>query len=570
MDRAFRNQIPSTVADQGAVSLVYPLLLAGAGLRVLSFFFSQNAGGDAWVRAALTAKWLQQPDLRLVFLGYPPGHFWLIAALDVLVRDVTVAARLLSLLCGIGSLYLVWKLARLLYGSLAAVFSCAVLALYGLHIGYSTTSSSEVPHAFFLLLGMYFFFSYFYETERRRLWQLAVSGLCLSLAGSIRFEAWIISGSLVLIFPLLWVALRVRSGQKHSWLGPLLAFGGTAAIWPVIMMSYSWRKFGDPMYMVSDTHRRMIHVLEVSGHGIGYEMALIPIVLLITLSPLAVAAAMSSVIRFRGRPLAAAFAAVTVLFFTVQEFEILRGTTLAVARYSLTTGTLLSVMAGDGLLAIGEKLFPARPKLFRSAVLAFLSLNLILVWIASDVPNPYAERLAPVSPRLRYPSRISEIGDYLRAHIRPGDGIIIDDYNVESSLIAAAAGLPLLGGEKEYLASSNNSVGADLFIKTQHPRFLVYSDQGALRKDLELPPDCSGATVANVEFHCEFANKIYRIYQLQYPPESSEASLRNPREYSPQSNTLETQVLGFGASWLQTGIARPGKQAILRGQAAVA
>jgi len=523
-----RDHIPSTVAGQDAPFLAYPLLFGGAGLRVLSFFFSENAGGDAWVRAALAGKWLEHPDLRLVFLTYPPGHFWLIAALDFLVRDVTVAARLLSLLCGIGSLYVLWKLARLLYGSAAAIFSCAVLALYSLHIGYSTTSSSEVPHAFLLLLGMYFFFSYFHESERRGLWQLVASGLCLSLAESLRFEAWIISGALVLVFPFLWARMRARSGRKYSPLLPLLAFGGTAAIWPVIMMSYSWRKFGDPMYLVSDTHSRMMHILEVSGHGIGYEMALIPVVLLITLSPLATAAALNSFFLIRGRPLAAAFAAVTILFFSIQEFEILRGTTLAVARYSLTPGILLSVMAGDGLLAVREKLFPSRPKLFRSAVLVFLSLNLILVWIASDVPSSYADRLAPVSPRLRYPSRISGVGDYLRAHIRPGDGIIIDDYNTESNTIAAAAGLPLLGGTKEYLAASRNSMGPEQFIKTEHPRFLVYSDRGALRRDLELPPRCSDATVANVEFHCELANNTYRVYQLHYPPVPSRTSLKNP------------------------------------------
>src|ERR1700678_2428568 len=110
------------------------LLVLGAALRVLSYFFSKNNGGDALERAALSAQWLQHPTFRLIFLVYPPGHFWLIGAMALLVPDVTVASRLLSLLLGIASMFLVWKLARTLYGDGAGLFSLAVFALYSLHI----------------------------------------------------------------------------------------------------------------------------------------------------------------------------------------------------------------------------------------------------------------------------------------------------------------------------------------------------------------------------------------------------------------------------------------------------
>ena len=166
------------------------LLAVGIVIRILSFVASRNTGGDALARVALTAKWLQHPTLKVIFDSYPPGHFWLIGGLTLLVHDVGLAGRLLSLLFGIGSLFLVWKLAVMLYGDTAGIFSLAVMCLYTMHIAYSTTSSSEVSYLFFLLASFFMLFSYL-RAEPGNLWYLVFSGLSLSISESVRFEAWV-------------------------------------------------------------------------------------------------------------------------------------------------------------------------------------------------------------------------------------------------------------------------------------------------------------------------------------------------------------------------------------------
>src|SRR2546429_8048527 len=60
--------------------------------RSLSFtFFATNNGGDALARAATTAEWLKHPSLALEFAGlhWLPIHFWMMASLSLLVRNVT-------------------------------------------------------------------------------------------------------------------------------------------------------------------------------------------------------------------------------------------------------------------------------------------------------------------------------------------------------------------------------------------------------------------------------------------------------------------------------------------------
>ena len=151
----------------------WALIAVGALLRIVSFFFSANSGGDAWGREAVAAEWLKHPVFKIGFGYSPPGHFWLIALFTLIFHDVVFAGRFLSLVTGIGSLYLVWRLARNLYGEPSGVLALAIFAFYSLHIGYSTTSSAEVSYLFFLLAGLMLFFGYFRD-ESRPLGRLAL------------------------------------------------------------------------------------------------------------------------------------------------------------------------------------------------------------------------------------------------------------------------------------------------------------------------------------------------------------------------------------------------------------
>ncbi|HWW13941.1 MAG TPA: glycosyltransferase family 39 protein [Candidatus Dormibacteraeota bacterium] len=493
----------------------YGLFVLGAVLRVLSLSFSKNTGGDALQRAALTARWLQHPTSQLIFGVYPPGHFWLIGTLALLVPDVTMAGRLLSLLLGIASLFFVWKLACLLYGNAAGIFSLAVFTLYSMHIAYSTTSSSEVPCVFFLLFGLFFFFSYFNETSPPA-WYLGVSGIALSVAGSIRYEAWVIFGALVLIFPWLWIWSPIRRGPVNSALMPLILFGITGGAWPLMMMLYCWRNYGDPMYLVTLNHLRVTRTLETVASPLGYQLALTPVVLIISLSPLAFAGAMWGIARSRRLPLAAAFAALTIFFAAVQDYEIVSHGLLALARYSLILGAMLCVISGGGLEAACRKFFPRRIELARFAVIAFLILNLGAILALSELPNRYEDKFASVSPRLSYLPRIAGVAEYLRTQMGTHDAVVIDDYKVESNIVASAAGLSTDLGRRAYLASAQNEVNVREYIHREHPRFLVYSDQGTLRSSLNLPQACNQANLDGVEFRCTYANHIYRVYELSY------------------------------------------------------
>jgi hypothetical protein len=483
--------------------------------RIISYHFSANAGGDAGARVALTAAWLQHPRLQFVFDVYPPGHFWLIGPSALLVHDVVAAGRLLSLVLGLGSLVFVWALARLLYGTGAGLLSLAVFSFYSLHVGYSTTSSSEVSYLFFFVAGAYFLFSYL-QNGHDKLWRLALSGVCLSVSQSIRYEAWILFGGL---FVILAVLLQGASDRRQwgAWVRSLMVFGVTGGAWPVFMMAYSWRMWGDPMHLVTLNRVRVHTFIVANSISLSHQLTLVPLVLLITLSPFAVAGVMYGLANSFSSRFAAAFGSFTLFFGAIQIYEICTGGLLALARYTLTLGLMLAIVSGYGLQRISEKFFPEKTAWARAAVVCLMLVNALVLLAASELPNRFDDKFASVSPILRYQRRIASVGDYLRRVMAPDDSVVIDNYNVESNLIAEAAGLPVLPGDRAYLAANRNSVSVLQYINRVHPRYLVYSDLGTLRRTVDLPPGCSGTeNIDGVEFRCTFAGGIYRVYQLGY------------------------------------------------------
>ncbi len=62
----------------------------------------------------------------------------------------------------------------------------------------------------------------------------------------------------------------------------------------------------------------------------------------------------------------------------------------------------------------------------------------------SEWPHGYSEKFASVSPRLKSPKRMSEVAGFLRTHMTSEVAVVIDDHNVESNLVVAAAGMPIL------------------------------------------------------------------------------------------------------------------------------
>ena len=162
------------------------LILVSASPRLLGAFFLPNAFGDAYVYirdiGSFSTK-ISNGSLALTDLfGFWLPLYQLIAAvLNLLIRNGFYSGKIVSALFGAGSCVFVYFITSQLTNSRkAALLIFLLIALNPLHIFYSSSAMTDVPHAFFVLGALYF------VLEKKWI----VAAIFAALAGLTRVESW--------------------------------------------------------------------------------------------------------------------------------------------------------------------------------------------------------------------------------------------------------------------------------------------------------------------------------------------------------------------------------------------
>ena len=122
-----------------------------------------------------------------------PLHFWLLGAV-LKIYSSELAVRVATLLLGAFTVLIFWGFVRRVFDNRIAFYSALVFACYGMHVGYSTTTGSEVPTIFFMVLGLYAWVRY----RSGESWGWGVlSGTAMSAACLCRYEPWVLVAVLV-------------------------------------------------------------------------------------------------------------------------------------------------------------------------------------------------------------------------------------------------------------------------------------------------------------------------------------------------------------------------------------
>jgi 4-amino-4-deoxy-L-arabinose transferase-like glycosyltransferase len=512
---AMASTTPSQKLRNAISPTVWWIFSAGTLLRVAFFLLGENNGGDALARVSLTAKWLEHPGFRLNFEPWLPMHFWLMGAIATLLGNPELTGRALSLVSGITSLGVLWLLAKVVYGESPATLSLLVFSLYSLHIGYSTTSSSEVPYLFFMLAGLLGFFLY----RASGSWSaLSAGAIALSVSAGMRYEAWVCIFALFLIL-LFFPSCHLAGGfWQLGHVREVFVFGALAGAWLLFWMIYQWKAFGKPLYGVTMNYSWVAQQAQIEHHSMIYNLALLPGVILVTLTPLVVAAGLYGLALGFRRPLGREYATVLLIMAAILAYQIISGGLLPMARYTITVGTLLVIASGRGLERMAQRVPQRKQPQLRAAFALLLVLNLGAILTLSEMRQPFSDKFSAISPRLRFPRHVEDLRQYLKPQLKPNDAIAIDDYNTEPNIIAAALGLPLIERDNTFLASIRPLSELPEYMKTQHPLYVIYSDKGVLRNSLPLPQDCGAPATAikGMGFKCLFANETYRVYRVSY------------------------------------------------------
>ena len=168
---------------------LWPTLVLASGIpRLVGAFVLPNAFGDAYVYirdiGTMSTK-LSQGTFSLTDLYgfWLPLYQFISAIVNIFLGNGFYAGKIVSALFGLGSCLLIYSITlRLTTSHQAALLGFALIALNPLHIVYSASAMTDVPHAFFVLASIYFLL--------QRGWMLAA--IFAALAGLTRVESWML------------------------------------------------------------------------------------------------------------------------------------------------------------------------------------------------------------------------------------------------------------------------------------------------------------------------------------------------------------------------------------------
>jgi hypothetical protein len=175
---------------------LWPILVTISAIpRIAGAFFLPNAFGDAYVYirdiGTMSTK-LSRGTFALTDLYgfWLPLYQFISALINVFVRNGFYAGKIVSAIFGVGACLLIYSITlRLTASHTAAFFGFLLAALNPLHITYSASAMTDVPHAFFVLASLYFVL--------QRGWVFAA--VFAALAGLTRVESWMFIALIPLI-----------------------------------------------------------------------------------------------------------------------------------------------------------------------------------------------------------------------------------------------------------------------------------------------------------------------------------------------------------------------------------
>jgi 4-amino-4-deoxy-L-arabinose transferase-like glycosyltransferase len=410
--------------------LLFVALAAAIAVRIPALLLGMEHYGDGPVRVELAERWSRAPHLWRGFTEtyqYGPLHLSLVGAALRIWPDRLWAPRILSLLCGLVGIWLLFRVAHRLFGPQAAFVAALGLALSPLHIQSSTTAASEAPFLA-LLLG---------SIDLLLADRVAASALLLAASGLVRYDGW-------LYVPILaaWlVSRRVALSRVASY---VLVAAVPIALWLWLNQHYTGDALA-PIHHIDRDHRALIDTaLAYFGQlrWRAYSLIYWPVAVLFVCTPVlgafAAAGAMRALWKRSPGWQLAAVAWIPAAYFTFRAAILTDFRPLS--RFAMVAGVLSLPFAWSALAEL-----PAR---LRSAAVAVGAATLVLTPAALAFASygrngGLAEWSRLLSPVSTVPPGIAQATRWLRANAGAKDVLLLDSaWHYLDIPLAFASGIP--------------------------------------------------------------------------------------------------------------------------------
>jgi 4-amino-4-deoxy-L-arabinose transferase-like glycosyltransferase len=372
--------------------------------------FTQVDNADAVTRIYMAWDWLNHPE-PITSGVWPPLHFYLLGLALRLIPDPIWAPTLLTSLLASIAVVPFYYFVKYEFGERVAPLAAFLYLVYPVVLHNSFIAQAEIPFLFFLLFSL--FFIAFARRHEEKIFPVILAGVFLTLAGAIRYEAWMLTPLLCLAFWAKW---------KH-----LVVFVSFSLLFPLFWLSSHYLQFGDPLYFM---HERTIWVKDIEGYGDNVSLTdwidrltFYPLSLFFGLTPvIAVLAIAGMLLAFAQRRFRLwgfiALSMLGVIYLQVLDASLIKRTS-----YTIYIGVLCLPFAAFAALQLAERLRDRQLKTW-----------LFIGLIVTAVPLSFLERV-PVLARVvptdiqafpRVGQRYEDDSRLINLSLQPSDGLVLD------------------------------------------------------------------------------------------------------------------------------------------------
>ncbi len=208
------------------VGLVLLILL----LKLIILPFSQTVDADSVTRIFLALDWVENPKWISESV-WGPLHFYLNGFALAIWKNPVYTPKILNILLSTFSLIPFYYFTKREFNKTGAFITTIFLALSPVLFRNSFFGLSETPYLFFLILSMNWLSKWMKENKTQF---LLLSGIAITIASGIRYEAWLIMA--------IWgLYIFIKYNFKNAFI-----FSAFALIFPFIWMVQGYLNTGNP------------------------------------------------------------------------------------------------------------------------------------------------------------------------------------------------------------------------------------------------------------------------------------------------------------------------------------
>jgi 4-amino-4-deoxy-L-arabinose transferase-like glycosyltransferase len=307
---------------------VYLIAFIALLIRLLLMSFADETDSDAVSRVFTSWNWAADPYWFKTSV-WAPFHYYLVGTGFLIWKDMLLLPKVLHILFSVFMLFPFYYFTKREFNKPGAMYATIFLAFSPLIFRLGFQCLAEIPGVFFTVLAMNLLSKG--VREENNVW-LALSGISMTLASGLRYEAWLI----ILLFALVLIIAR-------KWKGSLMFFL-FAMIFPAVWMAQNYLATGDPLFSFSANTDWTHKALGINDH-VDFEAYLrriwfFPFSLLIAIGPivswLIVKYLAGYAMNFRFRSFPDLWLIPSLAFFVVMLYNAIAGNLLLHHRFTST------------------------------------------------------------------------------------------------------------------------------------------------------------------------------------------------------------------------------------------